>query len=94
MNLDDHHKLVILGKNPAYPAGGMFIWTTLQGKDGVGKIMAAADEDLSALKGCNTMIDKIVREAKVHLQKILGETNLQKDIRTKSYIIFKLFGPK
>ena len=56
--------------------------------------MVSADEEISALDGCNVMTDQIAREAKVYPQKTSGATNLQKDIRTKSDIIFKLFGPK
>ena len=50
------------------------------------------DADLVALDGWNTMSDQIARAAKVHLQKISGATNLQKELGTKGYILDRLFG--
>ena len=80
------------GENLTCPAGGMSIWTTLQGMGDVGNRMALSDADLTALDGRNTMVDQVTRAAKVHLQPISGATNLQKEIGTKTYIFSKLFG--
>ena len=80
------------GENPACPAGGMSMWTTLQGTGDVGERMASADADLTALDGRNAQADQVARAAKVHLQPISGATNLQREIGTKAYILAKLFG--
>ena len=80
------------GENPACPAGGMSMWTTLQGLGDIGDRMASADADLTALDGRNALADQVARAAKVHLQPISGASNLQKEIGTKTYILSKLFG--
>ena len=80
------------GENPACPAGGMSMWTTLQGEEDVGEQMASVDADLTALDGRNVQADQVARAAKVHLQPISGATNLQREIGTKTYILAKLFG--
>ena len=80
------------GENPACPAGGMSMWTTLQGNGDVGERMASADADLTALDGRNALADQVARAARVHLQRISGATNLQREIGTKTYILSKLFG--
>jgi len=80
------------GENPACPAGGLSLWSTLQGKGDVGFRMASADADLAALDGRNAMSDQIARAAKVHLQVISGATNLQKEVGTQGYILRKLLG--
>ena len=80
------------GENPACPAGGMSMWTTLQGTDDVGEQMASVDADLTALDGRNMQADQVAQAAKVHLQPIYGATNLQREIGTKTYILAKLFG--
>ena len=54
--------------------------------------MATAYVDLSALGGRNTLTDQIAQATKVYLQTISGATDLQKEIRIKSYILAKLFG--
>ena len=81
------------GENPACPAGGMSMWTTLQGRGDVGSRMATADADLAALDSRNAMADQISRAARVHLQTISGAATLQKEIGTKAYILDRLFGP-
>ena len=68
------------------------MWTTLQGKEDVGKRMALLDANLTALDGQNAVVDQIARAARVHLRPISGATNLQREIGTKTYILFKLFG--
>ena len=80
------------GENPACPAGGMSMWTTLQGTGDVGDRIASADADLTALDGRNVKADQVARASKVHLQPISGATNLQREVGTKTYILAKLFG--
>ena len=46
----------------------------------------------TALDGRNALADQVARAAKVHLHPISGASNLQKEIRTKTYILSKLFG--
>ena len=79
-------------ENPACPAGRMSMWTTLYGTGDVGKRIASADADLTALDGRNALVDQVARADKVHLQPISGATNLQREIGTKTYILAKLFG--
>ena len=67
------------GENPACPAGGMSMWTTLQGLGDIGDSIASADADLTALDGRNALADQVARAAKVHLQPISGASNLQKE---------------
>ena len=82
------------GENPACPAGGMSFWTSLQGQGDVGLRMAAADADVAALDARNAMADQIARASKVTLQGIVGASNLQKEIGTKGYILYALFGAR
>ena len=49
------------GENLVCPAGGMSMWTTLQGKGDIGKWMALADANFSTLDGRNTMTDQITQ---------------------------------
>ena len=44
-------------ENLVCPTGGMSMWTTLQGKGGIGERMTLADTDVSTLDGKNTMVD-------------------------------------
>ena len=54
--------------------------------------MTIADVYLSAFNGWNTIVDQTTRATKVRLITIYGATNLQNEIRIKSYILAKLFG--
>ena len=47
------------GENPACPAGGMSLWTSLQGVTDIGYRMATADADMVALDGRNAATDQI-----------------------------------
>ena len=80
------------GENPACPAGGMSLWTSLQGMTDIGYRMATADADMAALDGRNAAADQIARAARIHLQAITDARNLQKEIGTKVFILHSLFG--
>ena len=80
------------GENPACPAGGMSLWTTLQGQGDIGSRMATVEADMVALDARNAMADQVARASKVTLQTIAGPTNLQKELGTKGYILHALFG--
>ena len=80
------------GDNPACPAGGMSLWTSLQGQNDIGYRMATADADMAALDGRNAAADQIARAARIHLQVINEARNLQEEIGTKAYILHSLFG--
>ena len=54
--------------------------------------MTTAYVYISALDDRNTLTNQIAQAAKVYLQTISGATDLQKEIRIKSYILAKLFG--
>ena len=56
------------GENPACPAGGMSLWTTLQEKTDVGYRMVTADADMAAVDGRNAAADQICIAACTHLQ--------------------------
>ena len=52
-------RFVNMGENPTCPAGGISMWTTLQGTGDVGEKMALADVDLTALNGRNALADQV-----------------------------------
>ena len=54
--------------------------------------MVMADADLVATDSRNAIADQISRATKVHIQTISGAANLQKEIRTKAYILDRLCG--
>ena len=81
------------GENPACPAGGMSLWTTLQGRGDIGTRIGDTNAELIALDNRNAQADLISRAAKVHLQALGGAANLQKEIGTKAYILDRIFGP-
>ena len=72
------------GENPACPAGGMSLWTTLQGRGDIGTRIRDTNAELIALNNRNAQADLISRAAKVHLQALGGAANLQKEIGTKA----------
>ena len=84
-------RLINPEENPGYPAGGMSMRTTLQGRGDMRVRMALADTDLTALDRRNAMSNQITRSVRVHLQTISGANNLQKEIGTKAYILNRLF---
>ena len=80
-------------ENPAYPTGGMSMWTSLQSQTDISYRMATTDTDMAALDGRNAAVDKITRAVRIHLQSIHENCSLQQDIDTKAFILYSLFGP-
>lgn len=55
------------GENPAYPTGGMSIWTTLQGRGDIGDRIGETNAEMTDLDYRNAHADQIIRAVKVHL---------------------------